>query len=89
MTLVFASTFCYTGIGAKMSKPCAQITIAIDEPRYQKKEDSYKQEELAIHDIPFGYCERLSNRKYIMRIHVTSFHFSALPRDSTDNELHT
>ena len=30
--LVFALAFCYTGFGTKMSKPCAQITIAIDEP---------------------------------------------------------
>jgi hypothetical protein len=31
--LVFVLALCYTGFGTKMSKPCAQITIAIDEPR--------------------------------------------------------
>jgi len=34
----------------------------------QQKKDSHRQKELAIHDIPFSYfCERLSDRKYIIR----------------------
>ncbi|MFC1717518.1 DUF1670 domain-containing protein [Candidatus Poribacteria bacterium] len=39
---------------------------------------------MTIHDIPFGYfCDRLSNRKYIICRCKTSFYFSARPRDST------
>ena len=48
--------------------PYAQVMAKIGEPRYQQKKDCYRQKELAIHDIPFGYfCGRLSKPKYIIR----------------------
>jgi hypothetical protein len=51
-----------------MSKPCAQEMSKISEPRQNQERNCYQQEELAIHDIPFGYfCDGLSNRKYIIR----------------------
>ena len=40
-TLVFALTLCYTGLGAKVGNPCAQVIVILDEPRYQQKKDSY------------------------------------------------
>ena len=48
-----------------------------------QKRNSYQQKQLTIHDIPFSYfCERLSNRKYIIRRYTTPFYFLAVPRDS-------
>jgi hypothetical protein len=76
MTLVFVFTLCYTGLGAELGYPCAQVMTRIDEPRQNQKTNSYQQKQVAIHGIPLGYFgERLSNRKYIMRIHVMFFIF--------------
>jgi len=47
----------------------------VNEPRQNQKTKSYQQKKLAIHDIPFDCCERLSNRKYIIETQKTSFLF--------------
>ena len=36
-TLVFALTFCYTGLRAEVGYPYAQVMRILDEPRYQQK----------------------------------------------------
>ena len=43
LTLVFALTVCYTGLRARLGRPCAQVMVKSDEPRYQQKKDSYQQ----------------------------------------------
>ncbi len=47
-TLVFALTFCYTGLGAKMSESSIGDG-KLDEPLYQQKRNSYQQNQMTMH----------------------------------------
>jgi len=52
-TLVFALTFCYTGLRVEVSYPYAQAMTKLDEPRCQQKKDSYRQNQVTVHGDPF------------------------------------
>jgi hypothetical protein len=54
----------------------------IIEPGQWEEKEGYKQKQVAIHDIPFGYYDRFSKRKYIIYTQTTSSYLSARSRDS-------